>query len=123
MSIIELQKQSILAYFGYLFQTRDIIHLAHLRTSSYAKHKALNKYYEDLIDLTDKLIESYQGEFGVQNIEIPASKYEDPIKRLSSLLDNTTKIGLSFKESDYLNILDEIKTTTKQTIYKLKYLQ
>ena len=36
-----------------LFLARDVTHSAHLNTRSYAKHKALQKFYENIIDLGD----------------------------------------------------------------------
>jgi len=122
MGITELQKSQVLTLFGKLFQARDVIHLAHLKTNSYAKHKALNKFYEGIVDLTDTLIESYQGEFGIQVIEIPASKALDPVVFLKSLLETIRLAAPLFKDSDYLNVLDEMKTLIKRTLYKLQYL-
>ena len=53
-------------YIGTLFQSRNQAHIFHLQTTSYAKHKALNKYYEDIIDVIDGLVEAYQGAgFGI----------------------------------------------------------
>jgi len=39
MGITELQKSQVLTLFGKLFQARDVIHLAHLKTNSYANTK------------------------------------------------------------------------------------
>lgn len=122
-SITELQKAQIPVFFGKIFQSRDLMHLAHLRTLSYAKHKALNSYYNDILDLLDTLIESYQGEFGIQTIEIPSSKYEDPVIHLKNLLVLIKSSIVLFKDTDYLNILDEMKTLIKQTLYKLENLK
>ncbi|MEN9389320.1 MAG: hypothetical protein RLY61_404, partial [Candidatus Parcubacteria bacterium] len=33
-------------FLGVLFQSRDIMHLTHLDTRSFAEHKALNAYYD-----------------------------------------------------------------------------
>jgi len=122
-SITELQKSQIPIFFGKLFQARDIIHLSHLKINSYAKHKALNNFYDDLLDLIDTLVESYQGENGIQSIETPASKAQEPIAYLKTLLEVVKSAAPLFKDSDYLNVLDEIKTLIKRTLYKLQYLQ
>ena len=42
-------------YVGTLFQSRNQAHIYHLQTPSYAKHMALNDYYEDIIDIIDDL--------------------------------------------------------------------
>jgi hypothetical protein len=39
-------------------------HVAHLQTKSYSRHKALNKVYDELPDMLDSLLESWQGKYG-----------------------------------------------------------
>lgn len=121
-SITELQKSQIPIFFGKLFQIRDVMHLTHLKVNSNAKHVALNEFYDEFLDLTDTLIESYQGEFGIQSIEIPASKAQEPTAYLKTVVELLKSSAPLFKDSDYLNIIDEMKTLTKRTLYKLQYL-
>ncbi len=52
-------------FMGHLFLARDVTHSVHLNTRSYAKHKALGHFYEDLIELADKFAEAYQGRKGL----------------------------------------------------------
>lgn len=106
-------------FFGYLFMCRDTAHLAHLKTTSYAQHKALNSYYEDLLDLIDSLIESYQGLNGLQNIVTPSSKYEDPVSHIKASYKYIDQNRSIFKESFLQNIIDEIQQLNAQTLYKL----
>jgi len=50
------------------FHSRTQAHVFHLGLKgpgSYAAHKALQKYYENIIDLIDGLVESYQGKNGL----------------------------------------------------------
>ena len=35
-------------FIGQLFQSRDIMHLTHLQSTSFSEHKALNSYYDDV---------------------------------------------------------------------------
>jgi hypothetical protein len=115
-------------FFGKLFQIRDQIHLRHLRVlgvGSYAQHKALNEFYDGILDLTDGLIESYQGKYGIVNITIKESKDTDAItllKELVSLTDNGSVYKM-FKETWLQNELDEISKLTYQTLYKLQNLK
>ena len=84
-----------------LFQSRDIMHLAHLQTTSYATHKALQEYYEGILDLTDNLLETYMGTLGKRvNIKIPASEYINPeshLKYLKDYIGNNNKNGFISK--------------------------
>jgi len=48
-------------FVGKLFLARDVAHSVHLNTRSYAKHKALKTFYEDIVDLADEFAEAYMG--------------------------------------------------------------
>lgn len=115
-------------FFGKLFQIRDSIHLTHLSVKgigSFAVHLALNDYYEELLDLIDSLVESYQGKYGIISIDIPSSKKVDPIvclKELATLTDDGNAYTM-FKETWIQNQLDEISQLTYQTLYKLENLK
>jgi hypothetical protein len=108
---------------GLLFQSRDISHIVHLSTGSYAGHKALNEYYDELLDKIDELAEIYQGINGKIEISILASKNEDIISHLENL---HKKVSSSKKtiENDEINAkIDEILELISTTLYKLKELK
>ena len=46
---------------GIMFAGRTVTHIQHLKTKSYAEHKALNEFYDEIIDLADGLAEATQG--------------------------------------------------------------
>ena len=59
-----------------LMQSRTQAHIYHLQTTSYAKHIALNSYYENIVDLIDLLSESYQGKYGIlQNLSVDTATH------------------------------------------------
>lgn len=125
---VKLTQLSPGKFFGKLFQLRDEIHLNHLRVSgvgSYATHKALNEFYDGILDLIDSLIESYQGKYGIIDIEIPNSSKSDSIKCLEELVKLTDhgSVYNMFTETWIQNQIDEISTLTYQTLYKLKNLK
>lgn len=116
--------------FGSLLQLRDLAHLNHLypsnpgSTGSGWQHSALGGFYGDLLDLIDGLIESYQGKYGLIDIQIPASKREDAYSLISSKVKELeTQAPKIFKDSWMLNQVDEIITLMYQTMYKLKNLK
>ena len=107
---------------GQLFQSRDTIHIAHLQTTNYAEHKALQKYYESLLDLTDSLLESYFGTIGKRiNIKVPASEYVNPQQHLKQLMEYVKKHRNVFgADNTHLqNIVDEILALISRTLYLL----
>lgn len=101
--------------FGLLFGVRDFAHKEHLLSKSYAQHVALGDFYESILELSDELIESYQGKYGLLkfNITEPSS-----LKEFVGVIDS-----YKFNESYLDNQLDEIRKITYKTIYKLDNLR
>jgi hypothetical protein len=128
MSKLKLPKEklsTIPELFGCLLNSATQAHVFHLQTTSFAEHKALESFYEGIVPLTDILIETYQGKYGIVK---DYSSYT--MKNLGSSIDylevvqNKVEESKSlFKDSDILNILDEITALMKQTLYKLKHLK
>jgi hypothetical protein len=109
-------------FLGQLFQSRDIMHLTHLATVGLGEHKALNFYYDGILDLTDKLIETYFGTIGKRlNLKIPASEYMNSKAHLTYMKDYIFKHrGVLGMENTHLqNIIDEILGLITQTLYLL----
>jgi len=106
---------------GKLFQSRDMTHLYHLKSSSYSEHKTLNKYYDDLLDIIDDIIEQYQGYCNCRlDIEIPASKLEGNIsKHLEDLLKDVEKGKELFESEGIKATIDEVIMLISKTIYLL----
>ena len=52
-------------FVGTLFLARDVAHSVHLNTRSFAKHSALNTFYDEIIELADGFAEAYQGRHGL----------------------------------------------------------
>jgi hypothetical protein len=100
--------------------------MAHWRTKSYAQHKALGSFYEGVIDLTDKLYETYAGQYGQIKFDAGCDiKESDVVKYFESLGKMVSESHSMIKESDthIHNILDEITGLVYQTTYKLKFLK
>ena len=51
-------------YIVELLQIADQLKVFHLQTTSYAEHKALNKAYDSIAELTDDFTETYMGKYG-----------------------------------------------------------
>ena len=113
-------------FVGTLFLARDVAHSVHLSTRSFAKHSALNTFYDEVVELADNFAEAYQGRHGLIG----------PITRMSA---NSTNIVAFLEESladieemrykvcektdtALQNIIDEIVGLYLSTLYKLKFL-
>ena len=109
-----------------LLFSRTQVHVFHLQTNSYATHKALETYYEDIVDLVDTLVETYQGTNSIIKLYSNNEKFaygSSEIKYLEGVLTyvQTNRLIVG-EDSDMQNIVDEIVSLIKQTLYKLKNL-
>jgi hypothetical protein len=112
---------------GHLFLARDVTHSVHLNTRSYAKHKALGKFYENIIGLADDLAEAYQGRHGlIGPITLhSAKKTNNVIEFLEDSLKDVEDMRYKVCDKDETaiqNIIDEIVGLYLKTLYKLKFL-
>ena len=115
------------------FHSRTQAHVFHLRVKgpgAYATHKALQEYYEEIIELIDGLVESYQGKNGliefqeVEGIDNNAS-HENIIKyfeKLAAALDKL-RADESLQDTYIQNQIDGLAELIYSTLYKLENLQ
>lgn len=110
------------------FHARTNAHTLHLSTRSYAAHKALNEFYDEIVDLADSLAETYQGDYGLIDFSIP-SRYtpvSDPLKLVDGLAEwiGEHRTACCDEDDTYLqNIIDEIMALCRSTSYKLRFLK
>ena len=114
-------------FIGLMFLARDMTHSVHLNTRSYAKHKALNSFYDEIIGLADTFAEAYQGRHGL----IGAVSLMSPGKtaNVTQFLEEQLKI---IEESRYKvcekddaplqALIDDIVALYLSTLYKLRFL-
>jgi hypothetical protein len=106
-----------------LFLDRTLAHLEHLRTKSYAQHKALQDFYEGVVDLADTLAETYQGYEGIMDIPLLSIEAKVNIAdHLSKRVIEIQKLRKSCDLSAIQNIVDEIVGLYLSTVYKLRNL-
>lgn len=116
-------------YIGTLFQSRNQSHIFHLQTTSYAKHKALQKYYEGIIDLIDSIVESYQGKYeilkGYKMIGTlkDLETNDDIVSYFEQLVRYCELKREKLPQDGFLNNLyDGVDELLNSTLYKLKQL-
>jgi hypothetical protein len=105
-------------FIGLLFHSRDVMHIAHLQTTSFAEHKALGAYYDGILDLTDKFTEVYFGRFKRVEIVIPEAKIMPAVehmKEMQMLIDGER----NNYPSELQNIMDEMVALVNKTLYLL----
>jgi hypothetical protein len=105
-------------FIGMLFQSRDMMHLQHLQTTSFAEHKALNKYYDGILELTDSFTEKYFGRNKRISIVIPEAKATDAMSHLKSM-QSLIEGERNNYPSDLQNIMDEMIGLVNEVLYLL----
>lgn len=109
------------------FHARTAAHILHLKTRSYAAHKALNDFYDGIVPLADALAESYQGDYGLIESYPPRyTPYAEPLKLLDDLSEwiETHRAECCDKDDSYLeNQIDEIMALIRSSQYKLRFLK
>ena len=114
-----------------MLSCRDILHIAHLKTTSFAAHKALAGLYEAMLDHFDNFVEVVQADglldiakFSVDPVK-PESIVEyledDFLAAVEEIKDEYAK-DMS-KNGHLVNLLEDIVSDTKHGIYKLKFLK
>jgi hypothetical protein len=104
------------------------VHVFHLQTKSFAEHMALGTFYDEIVDLSDVLIEDFQGQYGIlQKYESFIIKsYVDKNTTLAyfdNLKSNVQKLRTTVSEDSNLqNQIDNIITLINSTVYKIKNL-
>jgi DNA-binding ferritin-like protein len=114
-----------------LLHSRSQAHIFHWQTksqSSFAEHMALGAYYEEIVELIDGIVESYQGKYdimtGYKTIQMVDYKStEQLISYFKALDDNIEKNRKGVKESYIQNQIDGVQELIFSTLYKLRFLK
>lgn len=111
-----------------LLHSRSQVHVLHLQTKSFAEHMALNGYYDEIGELVDGLVESYQGKYdilsGYKSFDITDYKStESTIKYLKELYLKVEKLRKCCDDSYIQNQIDTVCELINSTLYKLRFLK
>jgi hypothetical protein len=116
-------------YLGTLQEVTTEIWKLHLQTNEYKTHKELQNLYNELFDLVDNLIESYQGKYGIiKGLKSVLSfkeseKVVDCIHKLADFIDDNKLVLVDNSEEDddseLLSLVDDILNLFNKTIFLL----
>jgi len=124
----EGSKSDYVEMISLLLHSRSQVHTLHLQTKSYPEHMALNGYYDEIGDLIDGLVESYQGKYdilkGYKSYDIEEYKStETTISYLKDLYNKVESLRDCCKESYIQNQIDNVCQLINSTLYKLRFLK
>lgn len=116
--------------FSKLFESREMAHIYHLQVKDkgLAEHVALGDYYEKVIDLIDKLVEVYSGQYDIVKdydvIDTSCTETKDKITYFKEVAEYImkNKCVISSIDTHIHSIIDEIMCLVEQTLYKLRFL-
>lgn len=112
--------------FGTLQQSVVATWRKHLRTAKYAKHIALNDFYEDMPEKVDALIEAWMGANGrkikgfeniLQSANMNTLTYLKELKKVAR-----QGYELMGENEELVSLLDDIMELINSTLYKVKEL-
>jgi DNA-binding ferritin-like protein len=116
-------EKSMALFLATMLHSGTNTHFFHWATKSYAKHKALGGFYENIIEHTDALAECYFGIYG-QITEFPATYHmpKEPLAYLQSLqrFVKESRSDLPM-DSEIVQLIDNIAQEIDTTIYLLKF--
>lgn len=112
---------------GTLFGARTQAHVFHLQTKSYSEHMTLGAFYDEVGDLLDSLVESYQGKYGIiTEYSIPGvvsyTGKGQLVSYLEGLCESIESDRVSVEDSYLQNQIDTILELVESTKYKIKNL-
>ncbi len=109
-----------------LLASRTQAHIFHWQVQgigSDAAHRALGTYYDEIVDLFDGIVESFQGRYGIQKgYTSPASFKEDGqyVNYFEALSKYVEAIRTKIPQDSYIqNQVDEVVDLIETTKYKL----
>ena len=122
---------SPVSLFSKLFESREMAHIYHLQVNgeegSHAAHKALQNYYEDVLELIDDLLETYQGQYGIVDgydvIDTNDTRTKEKVEYFEGLVEfvKHARKAISAEDTHLQNIIDEVVALIYRTLYKLKF--
>jgi DNA-binding ferritin-like protein len=119
------ETQNVAMFAATLLHSATNTHFFHWSTNSYSQHKALGKYYDEIVELVDDYVEAYMGCY--EQIKQFPSVYHQPkdaLKYLESLKNFVAEANADLpQKQELINIVAEIQQLIDSTIYKLKYLK
>ncbi|MBF0577134.1 hypothetical protein IR022_14280 [Dysgonomonas sp. GY617] len=117
----------IATFIGEIFSFNSSLKLHHWHITgecSYSQHIALDQALEDLLDVTDRLVETSYAIKGDLEIVIPKTKNPvDIIKHIENFFAYSESQRELFTDAFTLAIIDDYQEAIQQLLYRLKRLQ
>lgn len=124
---ITVSNKEIGAFFGKIVSFNNSLKLFHWHITgvgSYAKHIALDQAIGDLLDVTDRIVETTIAQSGDVDIIVPETKAPaDIVAHATEFYAEVEKARSYFSEAFTQAIIDDYHEAIQQLLYRLKRLQ
>lgn len=127
----EVKENNISKFISKLLESREMAQVYHWTVKgdegSNDAHKALEEYYEGVIDFIDQIVEVYSGQYGLIEgydiIDTNISKEKEKINYFEEVVNfvKSERKCINTEDTHLHNIVDEIIALIYRTIYKLKF--
>lgn len=109
-----------------IFALRDYTHVLHWAARNSEAHRALGKFYVEIIDKLDSYVEGYQGLFGLTGavpvVSIRSGMASDEIRAQREWII-ANRSAISRDDPSLLNELDGICKLYADVLYMLDFLE
>jgi DNA-binding ferritin-like protein len=113
-------KDKYAVFIAKLMQARTATHMMHLMTDSYARHKALNGFYDAIAEQLDVIAEAALGEYGkpmsmsIESLKVSVDSEEKYLKDLRDICQDARD---ECKSTNLQNEIDNVLTLIDKTLY------
>jgi DNA-binding ferritin-like protein len=105
-----------------LFSLRDRVHKAHLDTKSFSEHKMLDKLYNGISEITDRVLETLMGyvkrRIGQIKVDVKQSTVEGLLEDISTFAYSLEE----WAERNEYGALNNMAQELEELCYSSKYL-
>jgi len=126
VTVITKSTQPMADFISTLLESRNQAHIFHWQAQgegSDARHRALEAYYDEIVDAVDELVETYQGRYGILHGYKGNAEYledQSELKYFEALCMYVDKNRASLPQDSYIqNQIDELVALIEKTKYKL----
>lgn len=124
---ITVSTKEVGSFLGQIVSFNNSLKLYHWHVTgvaSYAKHIAIDQALADLLDVTDRLVETTYAQAGDIAIVVPETKVPtDIVKHVSGFYDVVEDARKYFTEAFTQAIIDDYHEALQQLLYRIQRLQ
>lgn len=130
-TIEEVKESNISKFISKLLESREMAQVYHWTVKgddgSNAAHKALEEYYDEVIDFIDQIVEVYSGQYGLIEgydiIDTSSSKEKEKLNYFEEVVNfvKSERKCINDEDTHLHSIVDEVIALIYRTIYKLKF--